>query len=81
MSPPLNGLSHLDFEIAMKINQLFDVEKYYLIPVEDPGNFKREVMKRKFERQSREIQKELQGTEGKGEQAQEQHVHTDKCKH
>lgn len=33
LSPPLNGLSHLDFEIAMKINTLFDPEKYFLIPI------------------------------------------------
>lgn len=74
LSPPLNGLSHTDFEIAMKINTVFDPEKYYLIPIEDPNNFKREVMKIKFQRQSKDIQKELESSEGKG------HDHEHSCK-
>ena len=51
----------------MKINTVFDPEKYYLIPVTDPKNFKREVMKIKFERQAGDIQKQLGESEGKSE--------------
>lgn len=41
-SPPLNGLSQLDFQMAMKINEM-DFNFYFLIPVDEPVNYLRTV--------------------------------------
>ena len=65
LSPSLNGLSHTDFDVAMKINQTFDLQKYLLVPVSDPIDYKREMMKMKFQKQSAQIQEELRQTEHK----------------
>ena len=54
-SPSLNGLSMVDFEVAMNINQM-KFSDYYLIEVKDLANYKGEVTAHKMRVQSKLIQ-------------------------
>ena len=63
-SASLDGLSQVDFELAMRINGL-KLEDFSLIEISDEGNYKDEVKQKRFERESKKIQKELQAQEGK----------------
>lgn len=64
MSPPIKGLSQLDFQLAMKINHL-KLSDYSLIPLENVENYRREVMKFRNERQSKQIQDMLSSDQNK----------------
>jgi hypothetical protein len=69
MSPPIKGLSQVDFQLAMKIN-LLKLNDYSLIPIQDPSNYRREVTKIRMARQASHIQDMLaseQGTHQKNE--------------
>ena len=48
-SPPLNGLSQVDFELAININRM-SFDEYFLIPISDLTNYMREVQKVRFAR-------------------------------
>ncbi|KAL4439509.1 hypothetical protein ABPG74_003911 [Tetrahymena malaccensis] len=58
-SPPLNGLSQLDFQLAMKINEM-NLDEYFLIPIEKPEDYKRQVQMAKMKKQNELIQKQLE---------------------
>ncbi len=41
-SPPLKGLSQVDFELAMNINRM-NLDEYFLIPINNIKDYKQEV--------------------------------------
>jgi pterin-4a-carbinolamine dehydratase len=57
-SASLGGLSQIDFQLAMNINRM-EFDDYFVIPVEDEVNYRREVRMKKNERQSLNIQQML----------------------
>jgi hypothetical protein len=57
-SPSLQGLSMMDFQLAMRINNL-NFAKHYLLELEDVQNYKKEVGKIRMQRESKRIQKML----------------------
>ena len=63
-SASLNGLSQVDFELAMRINGL-KLGLFSLIEIDDERNYKEEIRKKRFERESAKIQQDLKSQEGK----------------
>ncbi|CAD8071797.1 unnamed protein product [Paramecium sonneborni] len=61
-SPSLNGLSQVDFDLAMRINQM-NFNEYFLIPLESLENYKKEVQAYKLKKQAEQIQQELASTQ------------------
>ena len=57
-SAPLNGLSQVDFKLAMEINRL-KFDEFSLIPVKGEKNYRREGKLKIKEKESEEIQKIL----------------------
>jgi len=57
-SPSLDGLSQVDFRIAMEINNM-KLDEYYLVPVENERNYRREAKLKMRDRESEEIQAKL----------------------
>lgn len=62
-SASLDGLSQVDFELAMRINGM-KFNDFSLIEIEDEKNYKDEARRRRFERESEKIQRELKSQEG-----------------
>jgi pterin-4a-carbinolamine dehydratase len=62
-SPPLKGLSQLDFQLAMSINKL-NFDEFFLIPLESLENYRAEVQSIRFKRQSDDIQRKLREDAG-----------------
>ena len=58
-SPQLDGLSQIDFYLAMEINRM-NFEEYYLEPVNDEKNYRREARIKMREKESIDIQKKLE---------------------
>ncbi|KRX07970.1 Transcriptional coactivator/pterin dehydratase [Pseudocohnilembus persalinus] len=57
-SPPLDGLSQKDFELAMAINRI-NFKEYFLIEIDSPDNYKKQVQAYRLKKQSEEIQAKL----------------------
>ena len=57
-SASLEGLSQIDFELAMRINELKTGE-FSLIEIQDVKDYKKEVQMVRFKREGERIQKEL----------------------
>jgi len=62
-SPSLDGLSQVDFRIAMEINNM-KLDEYYLVPVENERNYRREAKLKMRDSESEEMQKKLAQDEG-----------------
>jgi len=58
-SPSLDGLSQVDFQLAMEINRM-KFGEYFLQPVESEKNYRREAKLKSRARESEEIQKRLE---------------------
>lgn len=54
----LKGLSLVDFQLAMRINNL-DSSKFDLLELKDEKNYRKEVSKVKMQRESKKIQQQL----------------------
>ena len=61
-SASLDGLSQVDFELAMRINELI-TDEYGLIEINDMNDYKNEVQQVRFKRESDKIQKLLKEQE------------------
>eukprot|EP01016_Furgasonia_blochmanni_P021123 TRINITY_DN2344_c0_g1_i2.p2 TRINITY_DN2344_c0_g1~~TRINITY_DN2344_c0_g1_i2.p2 ORF type:complete len:133 (-),score=21.60 TRINITY_DN2344_c0_g1_i2:311-709(-) len=57
-SAALGGLSQIDFQLAMNINRM-EFDDYFVIPVEDEVNYRREVRMKKNQKESMQIQQML----------------------
>ena len=62
-SHPLKGLSHIDFELAIRLNKI-DLDALHVVPVENPQNYRAEVRLKKQDKESKDFQKMLQEQEG-----------------
>lgn len=62
-SPSLDGLSQVDFRLAMDINNM-KFDDYFLVPVENEKNYRREAKLKMRDQESDDIQKKLALDEG-----------------
>ena len=75
-SPSLDGLSQIDFRVAMEINNM-KFDEYYLIPVENEKNYRREAKLKMRDQESEELQKKLAQDEGSAKKGPEQKIQTE----
>jgi Pterin-4a-carbinolamine dehydratase len=68
-SPSLDGLSQVDFQLAMEINNM-KIDEYFLIPVEKEKNYRREAHLKMREKESEEMQQKLAQEDGSKKAAQ-----------
>ena len=54
-SHPLKGISQIDFELAIQLSQL-PFDELFIIPVEDPKNYRAEIRVKKQAQESEEFQ-------------------------
>lgn len=57
-SPSLDGLSQVDFKLAMEINNM-KFDEYFLVPVENEKNYRREAKLKMRDQESVDMQKQL----------------------
>jgi pterin-4a-carbinolamine dehydratase len=62
-SPSLDGLSQVDFRLAMEINNM-KIDDYFLVPVEKEKNYRREAKLKLRDKESDELQQKLAQDEG-----------------
>jgi hypothetical protein len=62
-SPSLEGLSQVDFRIAMEINNM-KLDEYFLVPVEKEKHYRREAKMKMGSKESEDLQKKLAETLG-----------------
>jgi len=72
-SPSLDGLSQVDFRVAMEINNM-NIDEYYLIPIENEKNYRREAKLKMRDQESEDIQKKLAQNEGSSKNTSEQNI-------
>ncbi len=57
-SHPLKGISHIDFELAIRLNRL-NFDELMVTPIDDPNNYRMELRLKKQEKDSQQLQEEL----------------------
>ena len=70
-SPSLDGLSQVDFRLAMEINNM-KLDDYFLVPVEGEKNYRRQAKLKLREIESEQMQKRLAEDEGTAKKAENQ---------
>ena len=62
-SHPLKGISHIDFELAIQLNQI-DFDSIHVVPVTDPVHYRSEARILRQEKESQEFQELLKAEQG-----------------